>query len=330
LDSYECSGCTKRKLQVLKEQSIQLLENYLSSILNQSEYYESLSYLDCVFLLAILSDDYQDKKPVFGSDKRINLTGSEELDIKAISRLIDIGALVNIKELPENIQIAETIICGSSNTNLYRHGRYGYKPQRNPLAIERGIYFSLSARFSNIPEFVTSLYERIVKMGITPTECEELKRLVIGIRVQNFYRLIEGISQEFNLVISNSNPLGALISHLSENYPITKCYYTFYHYAKEVVLYIHKNNPDFYSKNHLFTKFVSNYIQDVEDKGWELKITRRLPEAIFTSNVEALVSQHFIDGHFNWHSLTANEVIERWLSKIPINDEPLAIPAPLT
>lgn len=326
LTSHECKECRKKRLHALKAESTVVLEDYLDKVLSRKDYFNNLSHLDCIVLLAALSDKYKERKPVFTAISGIDLTGSEQADRTALSQLIEIGAFINIKDLPEEVKAAETIVCGHSEPTIYRMGRHGYTPYLNPRAIERGIYFSLSLGFANVPEFLTAVYERALNSPITITECERLKRLAIDIRIENLYRLISSISREFKLEISISNPLAALVAHLAEKYPLTKCYYTLHYHAKEVVLFIHKKRPDLYTQSHLFTKFVSNYIQLVEEKGWELKLTRRLPDTITTSNIEALVSQHFIDGHFNWHSLTADEVVERWLSKMNIIDSQNGLP----
>ena len=329
LDSFECEECSERRLNALKEESVSLLTSYLDGKLNQKDYFKDLSYLDCVYLLATLSDDYQENKPVFSAEKRIDLTGAEHLDKVALSRLIEIGALVNLQELPEEIASAEKTLYENANDRVFRgRGRDTYNLYKSPLAIERGIYFSLPPQFSNYIEFYTAIYQRVTLSGITRKECDELKRLVINMRVENLYRLIESISSEFSLEIKKSNPLSALLLHLSESYPIINCYYTFSFYAFDVIKYIRNNNTEFYAQCHLFTKRVSRYIENLEANGWELKKNRKLPDAICTSSVEALVSQHFIDGHFNWNSLTANEVVERWLSSIDIQDAPAAIPVP--
>lgn len=320
--SFQCQGCEKKQLDSLREESIKILQNFLDSQLNKLDYYSKLSYIDKLVLSAILSNEYQERKPIFKHDTRMYVSGSENVDNSTLSRLAGLGALVKIHELPEEIQLAEMRVYGRSSGQFYRKTRNGYRPQQNPLAIEKGIYFSLPAGFSNSSEFFAKIYDDITNGGITTEEIAELKQLVVDIRVENFYRLIEHISQEFKLEISNSVPLSALLFHLSENYALTNCCYTFYFFVEKVIVYIYKNNPDSYSRPHLFTKFVSNYIQEVQDNGWELKLTRQLPETIFTSNLEALVSRSFIDGHFNWHSLTANEVIEHWLSKVSIRDCP--------
>lgn len=318
LPSHECEECRERKLSALKEECANLITNYLSSRLNQKDYFQELSYLDCIILLAILSNDYQENKPVFSAEKALNLTGSEHLDATALSRFIEIGALIDLQELPENIVFAEQKLYECSNNQALRRRRGGYEPCRNALTIEKGLYFSLPPQFENYFDFYVAINQRVINKDITTKEGDELKRLVISMRVENLYRLIDHISCEFNLEIKKSNPLSALLHHLSEHYPITKCYFTFYHFAKEVLVYSHKNNTNYYVQGHLFTKFVSRYIENLEENEWELRLSRKLPESIYTSSVEALVSLIFIDGHFNWNSLTANEVIERWLSNTPV------------
>jgi len=330
--SFQCRECEQQQLSVLREESIEILRNFFSDVLKKTDYFHRLSYIDKLILLAVLLDNYQEKKPVVSSGSRINISGSENVDMTALSRLVNIGALVKIVDLPEEVALAETRLHESSVTTTSRSSRlrragHLHRTQRNQFAIERGIYFSLPLGFNNSAEFIEKIYNDIVSGGIAAHEVTDLKRMVIDMRIENFYRLIDHIAHDFNLDISNSVPLSALLSHLAERYPITKCYYTFHRYAKEVVLYMHKNEPPSYSRCHLFTKFVSNYIQNVEERGWELSFTRTLPEPVFTSNLEALVSRNFIDGHFNWHSLTATEVIDRWLSKITIHDSPAYLPA---
>ncbi|AEG01191.1 hypothetical protein [Methylomonas methanica] len=261
LSSFQCQECEQKQISVLREESIKILRNFISDALKKTDYFHRLSYIDKLILLTMLFDNYQEKKPIISSDARLNITGSENVDIPALSRLVKIGALVKIVDLPEEVAHAETKFHESSLTTVSRLRRNRYMPrsQRNQFAIERGIYFSLPLGFNNSAEFIEKIYNDIVSGGIAANEVTDLKRMVIDMRIENFYRLIDHIAHDFNLEISNSVPLSALLSHLAERYPITKCYYTFHRYAKEVVLYMHKNDPPSYSRCHLFTKFVSNY-----------------------------------------------------------------------
>ncbi|QSB02992.1 hypothetical protein JWZ98_08695 [Methylomonas sp. EFPC1] len=326
VDSFVCRECKEKQLISLREKSAKVLANFLDDLLNKSDYFSQLTYIDKLVLLTLLFDDYQEKKPVITSNARINITGSENVDMPVLSRLVGLGALVKITDLPKAVALAQAKLYESSVTLDYKQNRYRYRAQHNQLVIEKGIYFSLPLGFNNSAEFIERIYNDIINGGISVQKITELKRMVIDMQVENFNRLIDHVSGEFNLEISNSVPLSALLNHLSEKYPITKCYYTFSHQARRVIVYMHQNEPASYAISHLFTKFVGSYIQMLEENGWELKYIRILPVAVSTSNLEALVSHNFIDSHFNWHSLSATEVIERWLSKITIHNAPALLP----
>jgi hypothetical protein len=326
INSFICKNCREKEQKTQYEYSIIIVQNFLDKLLNKTDYFSDLGYIDKLILLSFLLDDYQERKPVFTNNTRINITGSENVDLSALSRLITLGALVNITELPDDVKQAETIIYESSASTSSKKRQYKPKTQQKYYAIERGIYFSLSLGFNNLSEFIEKIYDDVVHGGIGIKEITGLKQMINDMRVENYYRLIEHISMEFKLEISNSVPLSALLSHLSEKYPLTKAYYMFHRLAKEVILFIHRSEPLGYTKSHLFTKFVSNYIKNIEENEWELKYTRQLPESIFTSNIEALISRNFLEEHFNWHGLSTTEVIAIWLSKIKIHESSAYLP----
>lgn len=320
LNVFRCKECEEKKLIALREKSLFVIQDFLKSKLIRNDCFHKLSYMHKIIMIALFSGEYQENKPIITRDDAIALTGSETVSLQVLSSLVSLGVLVDIADIPEEVRHAEAIIYGQPRINVYKNNRYGNRVPQNPFAIKSGFYFSLPIGFVDSLEFLNRIYDDVVNGRVTVEEVSEIKRLVIDVRVENFYRLVDQISSEFNLDIANSAPLGALLYHLSKKYPITNCYAAFCYCAKEVVLYMHKKNPDMYSRNHLFTKFVSNYIQDVERKGWELKYSRKLPESVYTSNLEAVVSRIFIEGHFNWHGLSADEIVNRWISKITVRD----------
>ena len=115
--------------------------------------------------------------------------------------------------------------------------------------------------------------------------------------------------------------LRALLEAVSEKYAPDKLYFTFRVKAKDVVVYMHQNDSNYYAERNYLAKFISSYIQFAEDKGCGLERSWSIPPDIEISSFEAIFSQLYLDGEFNFNRLSSKAIVSKWLEKVELLSE---------
>lgn len=89
--------------------------------------------------------------------------------------------------------------------------------------------------------------------------------------------------------------------------------------ARDTAAYLYSKQYPSYIERKLFSNFISNYLQLMEEKGWELKYTKNLPLEVDVSMLELFVSETYFDSCLGCHSLSADEFVAKWLSALNID-----------
>lgn len=325
-----CGECEALRRQRVRSEARQVIEKYKADNFQTQPYYiDALGFEESLALLALLSNHADEGYFIGESPDDITITGVPSLDHQLFQALVDKKALIHIDTLPEEVERANNAIYGR-NDRLTYHDRYRNSvTYRNPESITTGIFlaspYSESEQSLSIPTITALLYENVVSQTASIDDSAKIHQLIKEVQIQKLYQLVIHISQEYKLPIDNSPTLQSLLSHLAENYPPNKLFYTFHRKAKDTITHIHKESTAPYIAKNYFSMFVGNYIQYVEDRGFELIKTWTIPPSVGTSSFESVFSQIYLNGHFNWNRLSAKDVVALWLENVRLSEDVIGL-----
>ncbi|HEB57222.1 MAG TPA: hypothetical protein ENI98_13150 [Gammaproteobacteria bacterium] len=313
-----CSNCSDLRRQHLIENARRTLAKYKAEKFVPTAYLNSLTIEELLALLSITAEQAENNVFLGVSPVEVTITGVQLIDQKIIQSLIDKKALVYIPEIPLEVERASHVIYGSFRHITYEN-RYKnsvqYRPSEsispgvfiNPLALDGG---------EEISDISQILYQKLQSFILSVDGVTKIHQIIKEIQIGKLYELVNDIGKEYKVAIDNSNVLRGLLDHLAENYSPMKIYFTFRVKARDTIEYMHKESISGYRSKYYFTKFVSNYIQYIEDNGFVLKKSWTLPPHLHVSPFEALFSQLYLNEHFDWNRLSAKEVVALWLENV--------------
>ncbi|WMS94321.1 hypothetical protein RB215_13835 [Pseudoalteromonas sp. HL-AS2] len=323
LASYTCERCLMTAAEKVKKKSFDIINAYKNKILQSDYQLTSLTYVEKLCLFILLTE-YQsaDRQPLRIIPEALHLSGCREIDIKYIRSLESKGVLAIVESVPTEVAQAN---------NQLKYNRSSFLA---PADVKRGngefgmgVYLRYTNEFESPIELQQRLYSEICSRKFKESDIEDLRILINDIRLNNFYKIIAWVSEEFRVPIESSLKLEGLLNHCAKNYsPFVVCYYM-YSNAEKVAAQLYRRNTQIYIANKLFTKLFDNYLTMAAEKGWTLKYTKKLPDTIETSPLESLVSSHFCGNNFNWLLLNTNEIFDYWISGADLNTELLRVEA---
>jgi len=311
-----CKKCLQEQRVKFDEACEKKLVEYLESSLSVESYeYSHLNYLDKVFLLAILTMNYADDGPLKFGPGGFGWTGSNYMDADALSHLVVRKAIKRIGPMGDEAVKAYTRLKDgiSGKKSLISSAELRDIPQP-------GLYINIPGDISNVSDFLQAVSDDVVEGSITIDDVKGIRRLVHDVRVDKLYDLTEYLETTYKLKIKQNIKLNAVLRYIAETYPLDKAYYTMTRMVKDVIEYMHVENVNRFSVEHLFTSFLESYLSTVKARGWELKFSKSLPQGITSSNLEAMITAIFLDGALSWDELSATEVVERWVAKLDVTD----------
>ncbi|MBM7456739.1 hypothetical protein HNR62_002641 [Oceanisphaera litoralis] len=319
-NGFVCRECLDVRENKLLGDARQTIQRYKNDHLQETFNLESLSFEETLFLLALLAGRVKnDDCFLYESPEDILITGISTIDMDMLTSFLRKGVITYIYELPVEVKSASKLLHGDSERLIYDKK---YKRYRHPERVKIGIYLNhpkLNGEVvvSNVNAI---LYQKLQSITLSINEVASINNIIKEIQLYKLYQLVQEISKEYVLPIDNSNVLNALLEHLSKKYSPLSVNFTFNMQAKETIVYMRKKPaPDYIEKNY-FTKFVGDYVQHVESKGWKLMKNWSLPPTVLTSSFEAIFSKVYLNEHFNWNMLSASEVVALWLKNVRLSE----------
>lgn len=307
-----------------KKQAKFILEKYKYENFQPKPYIKDLVFEETLALFTLLSNHSVKSYYLGESPDDIVITDVKTIDRELLQSLFNKKALIHIDELPEEIEKANTVINNSSASSVSYH----YKNKKttsyhSPDCIRVGVFLNspYPEQITTIPAITSILYEKLVSHEVSIHDVTKVHQLIKEIQHKKLYQIAIYVSQKFSIPINNSAKLRSLLYHLAEKYPPRNLSYTFDFHAQKSGAYINKNKPAFYIAKNYFSKFLGDYIQYIEENDYELKKSSPLPMSIETSSFEAIFSQIFLDGHFDWDSLSAAGVVALWLKNVRLSED---------
>jgi hypothetical protein len=313
-----CAECSDLRQRRLIEKAQITLREYISEKFKPEQYLDSLSIEESLALLSISAEQTEQNKYLGESLEDVSITDIQSIDYKIVSSLVDKKALIHIPELPSDVERANEVIYGDFSRVTYDNRYRKSVRYRHPDSIVPGVYLNTPILNEHVEasDITSILYHNVQSSILSVDDVKMINLIVKEMQLGKLYKLVDEVSKDKKIPIANSNVLRALLNHLAEYYPPQNIFFTFMVKAREAIEYIYKESIPVYRAKNFFANFVDRYIQRVENKGEQLYKAWTLPPHIQTSPFEALFSQIYLNGHFNWNKLSAKEVVTLWLENV--------------
>jgi hypothetical protein len=321
--SMVCSECLDKHKKLAIENARNTLKEYRDEHFQPLPYLENLSFEEALLLLALLEGQPSGDQYLGRFIADLTITGRETIDSSVLLSLIDQKALIYNKHLPDNIESANNLLFEEYRRHSCRNRLSNPVTYRNPDSLASGVFLRPLefAEGVEVLHISSLLYQKLQLSALTAGEVARIHQIIKEVQLEKLYQLVMYVGKEKQIPIDNSRKLQSLLIHLSEHYPPQKLFYTFTVKAEEAIVYMHTQKSPGYIARNYFTSFVGNYIQTLEERNYELKKIRPLPPEIEAYSFEALFSELFLDGHFDWNRLSVKEVIAIWLENVGLADE---------
>lgn len=322
-NSFVCRECLKTKENRLLEGAHKTIQKYKNENLKETFDLESLSTEEAIALLSISAGQVEgESKFLCESPDEVLMTGIPDIDYRILSSFLVKKVITYIHQLPKEVECAYRVLHGDVERISYDKKYKNNKAYRHPGRVARGIYLNKPMLAGSVPDsrISTLIYQKIQSSTLSVKEISNIKNIIKEMQLGKIYQLAQEISKEYVLPIDNSNVLNALLEHLAGKYSPLCINFTFNIKARDAVVYIRKTSaPDYMAKNY-FAKFVGDYVQLAEAKGWSLEKMWSLPPTLLTSPFEAIFSNIYLNDHFDWNRLSANEVVALWLENVQFSE----------
>lgn len=322
-----CKKCLEEEVVNKLITSQSLVKTYNQSTFSPKEYIDSLTLLEMLAFLSLITD-----KPRNGSQpsqpfKSIPVVGIESIDHNLFSSLKQKGVIIDARSMPDEILSANNFI---SQTLTYVEA--GYYPRLTKAdfkvrTIWPGIYFRKPVVNQEIIEkdIPAVILKAIKEKEILHKEIEDITHIVNEIQVQKLYQAIDHLRKEYQIHIEESGFINSILYYFSKNHSPIATYFSLRYIAKETAAMHHTQRIPRGAERHVFSKLLSEYSRSVEKYNWSLDLTRPLPVGCQTLPLEAMFAMQYC-GDTNFDRLSTTEIIRRWLESVgqsPAPTDPL-------
>ena len=313
-----CTDCLAKRQQRILDDAHRILNAFKAERFSPTAYLNSLAVEELLALLSITAEQAENDAFLGMSPDEVTITGVQLIDKKIVFSLIEKKALIYIPEIPLEVERANNVIYGRLARITYENRYKNPVQYRPPESVFSGVYINslVLDGGEEISDISQILYHQLQSLVLSFDDVTKVHQIIKEIQIGKLYELVNDIGKEYKIAIDNSNVLRGLLDHLAENYSPMKIYFTFRVKARDTIEYMHKESISGYRSKYYFTKFVSNYIQYIEDNGFVLKKSWTLPPHLHVSPFEALFSQLYLNKHFDWNRLSAKEVVALWLENV--------------
>ncbi|MGE4535406.1 MAG: hypothetical protein AB7E20_17130, partial [Halomonas sp.] len=211
-----CKNCLQEHRERFDEECEKKLVEYFESSLSVEGYeYSDLKYLDKVFLLAILTMNYDGDGPLNLGADGFSWSGFKSIDAEALNSLVTRKAVRRVEPMGDEAVMAYARLRGGSAEKQSLLSNAGLRDIPQP-----GFYINLPDDLYNINDFMQAVNDDVVKGYITIDDIEGIRRLVNNIRVEKLYAVVGYLGMSYRLKINHNIKLDAVLRHIAVTYPL--------------------------------------------------------------------------------------------------------------
>lgn len=295
---------------------------------NQSQ----LSYLEKILMFVILESTEIDEENYIkiNSWHSFNQLEAHGLE-KSIKKLFDKGYIFKTNQYEEfNNKQIELKGLESSYKN------YISDEMRNEIKLYLSLQFKgkveiiLPTSFENIKQWSEKLYDEIIESELMPQDYKEIELYINTKRLKEVYALLDFVCQYKKIPIRKNNALELDLMRMIVKYDLQHIFSLFWYQAKFAsdrlrTLELSSDDSAKFSKDYVFGKKISSYLDHLDRVNEKPKFPRSLPENWSYSEVELFISAHIIGNYERWEKFTPSEILTLLEEKKGIKLEPISV-----
>ena len=322
-ERYVCKSCLVECYLKDGKLTIEKLGEYIEQRLKSESAISCLTYIEKLYLFLLLTRfNDGNKAPIkHHYDAHSETLGCEEAEKRMMKSLISKGFLVRITEhdfreaQAQGRESIRSFLDACLHLFIRKDNILSELPTYSTSFINSfGLYLRYSEEYSSVSELTKRLYDDICARKVSKNDVEEIQELLEKNRIYNILLIIEDACCDFKVTVQKSLRFGNLLQYLAKNYSLPIISYVVYKEARNLSAYLYNRNIPSYISDKLLTKRIEEYLDLIKRKNYSAVYTRRLPENIRVSEMEAFFCREFNEDCFNWFHLTNEEVLDSWIS----------------
>ncbi|WMS86711.1 hypothetical protein [Pleionea litopenaei] len=299
LPNFRCENCIAKEQAEYEEYKSEILSAVVRRCNMKTGKAQRVSYVEAIFLyLWLASEKVEADLITFSPSLSRTITGIPDLDHFFLSSLMKKGLVIERTELLS--------FTGFENITFINK-------------LDEDYFLIKNFEVNNDASLLNYFFDTVSKFKIDESDVEDMKSVIQFIRVNNLYSLVDVLAKEYSLNIEKDNKFDVMMNYIAKKFGLRKSYSMLCRKARDTAAYLYSKQYPSYIERKLFSNFISNYLQLMEEKGWELKYTKNLPLEVDVSMLELFVSETYFDSCLGCHSLSADEFVAKWLSALNID-----------
>lgn len=312
-----CENCVQDEVIRRLSAAQSLVKKYNKENFSPESYLDCLTLTEMLAFLSLVTGNPRYNRNSSQPLESIPVTGIEYIDKKLYSSLKEKGAIIDARTMPDEILCATRLI--SETLSYMRSGHYPRLTHDDfkVRAVSTGVYFRYPVVHGevieeNIPEVIL---KSIREKEVLQKDIEEITHIITEIQNRKLHQAIDQIRKDDQIRIEESLFLNSILYYFSKNHAPVGTYYSLINIAMKTVYMISTGKVSRGAEKHVFAKSLSDYSQGIEKNNWSLDYTKPLPVSCQNSPFEAMFATQYC-GKFNFDTLSAREVIKRWLESV--------------
>ena len=318
-----CATCYTKHIDAKLEKVLNKINKISDKdkIAETNEKNDQLSYIEKVLLVIILTSKEINKDRIDENDWSNFIAIEVNQSKSLINKLIKKGYFTSTIQFEH----VNDIIHEFRSINVSEHLEYATDEivSKIKLAFESlsAPCFVLPAGFQDHEEFASHLFDDLQRNEVHLSDIRDIENYIINKRMHEIECIFLSVCRDSNIPHKIDNSLLLIFKRMSEKYTLKECNNIINYRAKDVVFNINKakiNRTNTLSIPYFFRNNLERYMDYIDNLDNPTIYTRRLGHDWMRSEIEAFVSLHLIRSSKSWDDLTADEIIESWVSKLEV------------
>ncbi|BBQ51129.1 hypothetical protein WP2S18C03_02100 [Aeromonas veronii] len=316
-----CVDCYKRELHSKISQVVRAINDCMPEYLLDNECGDkALSYIEKLILLMLITDkeinQVDIKEYQWNNFIQVEVNSSYEIINSLIEKRYVIAPIHNqsIKDLSDNLRDIA-------------NWEYNYIDQdlMDLIAVTlkktKFSYVNPPSKYGSISSFSEALFDEVLNSSVSLFDVKQLDRYVKNKRISEIANIFEKVCTDKKIPYKFDNALQVVFANMADNFNLKQCNNIINYRSKFVVDSLNTariKGENQYKFPYYFRHDLIKYLDYCENRKESVVYEKNLDPNWVISETEAFVSMHIVGDNKFWISLTAPEIVAKWVSVLTV------------
>ncbi|MCH7333671.1 hypothetical protein [Acinetobacter modestus] len=329
-DQLICDSCKREAIDTAVRAQITNFQESLSLIqkYNIEPPSQELGYLEKIFLYVILtttkiSDEHLIQPQKWQEFQALEANGVEYI----LKGIIDKGYIF-VSDIYDDVLIQQNKLKSlSGNLQTYLSFDTERELKKNlTLNFYNDVVIVLPRNCNTKEDLIVKIYNEIVTHQLNLIEIKQIQEFLTIKRLREVYALIDFICKTKNIPLKKNNAFEVDLVRMLKKYNLQYVWSIIFYQAKLTAaklydMQFNSNDKVLFAKEHIFSRYISSYLDRLEKNNIDPKFSRNLPNNWIYSEIEFLISSAVLKNYEKWDKFTPDEILALWVEAVGIQKE---------